>query len=218
MKTTQIVAISDTHGHESKLALPLGDILIHSGDFTACDSLQENIAFLKWFESQPHKHRVVIAGNHNFIPERDPALWASLVSEYAPSCHYLQDSGVELDGWKIWGSPITPYFYNWSFNRHRGPEIQAHWDKIPNNTEILISHGPPHGILDLVMDGSRQGCKDLKKTIENRLKSLQMHCYGHLHLEGAQSVVQDGVIYVNAACVDEEYKLRGEIQVTDLFK
>jgi Icc-related predicted phosphoesterase len=218
MKTARIVAVSDSHCQHTKLLLPEGDFLLHAGDFSHKGRTAECLDFLKWFDTQPHKHKVFIAGNHELGVEQNPDIFRAMVKEVAPSCHYLNEQSIELDGWKIFGSPWTPHFYNWAFNAHRGPEIQAHWDKIPNDTEILISHGPPHGVLDLVMDGSHQGCRDLKKTIENRLKNLQIHCYGHLHLEGAQSTVQDGVIYVNAACVDEEYKLRGEIQVIDLFK
>jgi len=217
---TKFVCISDTHNPYPDILLPDGDILLHSGDFSNYGSTKEVRHFLKWFESQRHKHKVFIAGNHDWKAEREPDEFKMLCKELAPSCHYLQDSGVELEGWKIWGSPVQPYFYNWAFNRHRGSDIQRHWDMIPDDTEILLTHGPAFEKLDKVMDGTNQGCLNLTQTIKNRLTKLQLHTFGHLHLEGCTSMVDNGVIYVNASVVDEEYINRPaeQIQVIELFK
>lgn len=213
----KIVCVSDSHGRHKEITLPNGDFLIHAGDFSrGKGSILETIDFLKWLESLPYKHRIAIAGNHDAITEDSPDLFASLFKEHAPSCHYLCDSGIELDGYKIWGSPVTPTFYNWWWNRNRGPEIMRHWQMIPEDTQILVTHGPPRGILDLVPDGSHQGCLDLKEVINKRLKNLKLHVFGHLHSDGNQQVTQNNVTYVNAAVVGEDYRLRGKIQVIEI--
>ncbi|WP_226987416.1 metallophosphoesterase family protein [Parachlamydia acanthamoebae] len=119
----------------------------------------------------------------------------------------MNDSGVEIHGIKIWGSPITPWFENWAFNRHRGDEIKAHWDLIPSDTEILITHGPCYGILDEVKI-SRQwtrhvGCEELEKNIH--ASQIKLHVFGHIH--GARNVkTHAGKIFVNAASLNDSYK------------
>lgn len=133
--------------------------------------------------------------------------------------HYLEDSGVELDGVKFWGSPVQPEFYDWSFNRQRGAQIAAHWALIPDDTQVLITHGPAYGHLDAVVrrDGLiPQGCEQLRKTIDHRLKNLQAHIFGHLHYQGGQRYEKDRVIYVNAALVDERYAMTRDPQVIEI--
>ena len=76
--------------------------------------------------------------------------------------HYLCDSGLEFEGLKIWGSPYTPTFGKWNFMRNRGDEIKKHWDLIPSDVDILVTHGPPYGIFDETIDGIHAGCEDLR--------------------------------------------------------
>jgi len=211
------VCISDTHNQHARLLVPPGDFLLHAGDFTNMGRIEEVIPFLKWFQKQPHKHRVFCAGNHDWMCQKNPDLFATLVKEHAPDCHYLYDQTIELDGWVLHGSPWSPFFLDWAFNAYRGGDIQHYWDKIPDSTQVLITHGPPHETLDMVEWEGREGCVNLKKTIRTRLKSLELSLFGHLHYEGCQTVVQDGVIYANGAVVNDDYKLRGQIQVVELF-
>ena len=151
----KIVAISDTHSkHYSLLDKDLitddleNTILIHAGDISTRGYRSQTIDFLNWFSKQPHKYKVFIAGNHDFDFEDN----ADTINEIIPEgVIYLNDSLVEIEGIKIWGSPITPYFYNWAFNRFRGDNIKTYWDKIPNDIDILITHGPPYMILDKVV-------------------------------------------------------------------
>ena len=217
---SSFVLISDTHSKHAQLVVPNGDFLLHSGDFSMMGRVPETISFLKWFESQPHKHKVFTAGNHDWIAQREPDLLNALIKEHSPSCHYLNEETIILDGHTIFGSPWNAYFYNWAFNAHRGEEIMAHWNKIPTECEILLTHGPCYGILDEVEKNggelSHVGDEDLVKTIKTRLKKLKLHLGGHLHLKGNQLFEQDGVIYVNGAVVGEDYKVRGEIQVVNL--
>ena len=144
----KIVAISDTHGLHQQVQLPKGDLLLHSGDVAKRGSKQEIVAFLNWFSQQDFQYKIFIAGNHDFYFEETPvATIADLIPE---NVIYLNDSGVTIEGIHIWGSPVQPRFFNWAFNRDRGADIDQHWQLIPENTDILLTHGPPQGIFCLL--------------------------------------------------------------------
>lgn len=203
MKIT-IDCISDTHNKHKKLELPGGDVLIHSGDMTGRGQSGEIIPFLNWFSHQDYAHLILIPGNHDFGFEKNPELYAASCKERR--IILLNESGYEFDGIKVWGSPITPWFHNWAFNRERGPEIREHWDLIPEDTEILVTHGPPHMILD---DANARGydnhvgCEDLSNRIAQT--KVKLHVFGHIH-EGAGIKYQDGRTYVNASSLDGMYQ------------
>lgn len=205
-KSLKIDCISDTHSQHKKIKLPGGDILIHSGDCCSQGELEDALEFLEWFKEQHYSHRILVAGNHDRIFELIPELMEEECKKR--NIILLNDSGCEIEGIKVWGSPVQPWFLDWAFNRQRGPDIQRHWNLIPKDTEILITHGPPYRILDEVMknDGSSEhvGCKDLYKTIiQTRVK---LHVFGHIH-EGGYTYV-DGCTYINASSVNEEYQLQ----------
>ena len=197
-----IVAISDTHGQHHNLTLPQGDVLIHAGDCTYRGTESEVKDFLDWFSSQDYQYKILIAGNHDFFFERaDPLKIKSVIPE---KVIYLNDSGISIEGLNFWGSPITPWFFDWAFNRHRGSEIKTHWDLIPENTDILITHGPVHGILDKTIYGKKVGCEALcDKITEIRPKA---HIFGHIHEAYGQLFRQD-TLFVNASILDVRYKL-----------
>ena len=200
----KLVVLSDTHGFHDHVRVPLGDILIHCGDCTN-DLGQASLRnFLIWFDRQPHKLKLFIAGNHDGAFENWPQQAREMVKDVADSCVYLEDSGYEYEGIKFWGSPVTPSFCNWFFNRDRGQKIKCHWDKIPQGTDVLITHGPPNGILDKSgFDNENAGCEDLLDAVQ-RIKP-QIHCFGHIHHSyGAKQV--DGTVFVNASICDEGYK------------
>ena len=115
---------------------------------------------------------------------------------------YLNDSGIEIEGTKFWGSPIQPWFHDWAFNRVRGEEIKRHWDLIPMDTDVLITHGPPFGLLDMCANGERVGCKDLLETIA-KIRP-RVHAFGHIHEKYGIARV-DKTIFVNACCLNESY-------------
>lgn len=197
----RITFISDTHGQHEALQLPPADMLVHAGDFTGKGQQAEVESFLEWLGAQPHTHKVFIAGNHDFLAERDPQLFQSLLP---PGVTYLNDSGLTLEGIRIWGSPIQPWFYDWAFNRRRGPDIARHWALIPDDTELLITHGPAWGILDQLRHGESVGCQDLLQRIQQ--VKPRIHVSGHIHeAYGAQQV--GGVHYINASVLDERYQL-----------
>lgn len=203
LKGIKIDCISDTHMRHDRLKLPGGDILIHGGDATSRGSEEEIREFLDWFQKQDYSHLVLIAGNHDWGFERNPSIWAKECE--TRNIHLLSDSGVELEGIKFWGSPVQPEFCNWAFNKQRGPEIDRHWQLIPNDTEILITHGPPHKIRDEAPRGGNVGCVDLfNKIIQTKIK---MHVFGHIH-EGAGHTYFMDRLFVNAASLDGRYNQR----------
>lgn len=198
----KIVFISDTHSYHRQLALPEGDIIIHAGDLTKQGAEAEVLDFLKWFEQVNFRHKIFIAGNHDFFFEKTSA--ATIEQLLPPSIIYLNDSGVTIEGIKIWGSPIQPWFFDWAFNRQRGADINRHWELIPTDTDILVTHGPPFGILDQTSRGEAVGCTDLLRKIKNT--QIKMHAFGHIHEAYGISLV-DGVQYINASVVNLRYQM-----------
>ena len=198
----KIVAISDTHGKHNELELPSGDILFHAGDVSKRGLRAEIEDFLEWFQLQDFKYKIFIAGNHDFFFER--ATEEEIQSIIPANVIYLNDSGVEIEGIHIWGSPITPWFFNWAFNRHRGKAINAHWQLIPENTDILITHGPPYGILDTTFKGQKVGCERLTERID--FLRPKMSIFGHIHEARGQYKNKD-THFINAAIVNLQYEV-----------
>ncbi len=118
----RIVAISDTHSrHNQFVDLPEGDILIHAGDATVQGKFDEVVEFNRWLGTLPYKHKIFVAGNHDFLFEKSPEMARALMS----NAYYLQDSFVVLEGLKIYGSPWQPRFHDWAFNLDRGERDRA---------------------------------------------------------------------------------------------
>lgn len=199
----KIIAISDTHGRHSQLKLPPGDTIIHAGDMSMNGSQQEIVGFIEWFSKQNFKHKILIAGNHDFYFERMPE---EEINKIIPAeIVYLNDSGVQINGIKFWGSPITPWFFNWAFNRHRGEAIKKHWDLIPGDTDVLITHGPAHKIVDKTTKGTYAGCEDLLQEI--KVVKPKVHICGHIH-EAYGKTEKDGTVFINASVLNEKYELK----------
>ncbi len=202
----RIVCLSDTHNHNEQITVPDGDILIHSGDATGRGSISEIAGFNRWFANLPHKHKIFIAGNHDWLFETNNNYAREMLDD---SIIYLQDSFAEIEGLKIYGSPWQPRFYDWAFNLMRGAELAEKWKLIPNDIDILITHGPPHGILDEVPRQffvENTGCEELRKRIEDIsfFGKLKLHVFGHIHC-GYGIKEEFGIKFVNAATCDEEY-------------
>jgi len=206
----RIVALSDTHGMHERLQVPDGDLLIFAGDCSSQGREYEVASFLHWFAALPHPHKVMIAGNHDFLFEQNPEKTLAMIP---PGIIYLNDSGVTIEGVKIWGSPYSPRFFDWAFNCDRGEDIAQHWRLIPDGTDVLITHGPPAGILDRTMDGDVAGCEDLLRHVE-RVRP-KVHVFGHIH-EGYGMVDKDGTCFVNACNADVRYRMRNLAVVLDL--
>jgi Icc-related predicted phosphoesterase len=198
----KIVCISDTHGFHNALTLPQGDMIIHAGDVTKRGEKSQVIDFLNWYTNLEYKYKIFIAGNHDFFFENAST---KEIKELIPSnIIYLNDSGVIIEGMKIWGSPVQPWFHDWAFNLKRGNEIQKHWEKIPDQLDILITHGPAHGILDLTNRNESVGCKDLLKKI--KVIKPKIHISGHIH-EGYGIVKKYGIDFINASVLNVNYLL-----------
>jgi Icc-related predicted phosphoesterase len=177
-------------------------VLLHAGDITYRGRKDEVEDFLKWFSAQPFRYKIFIAGNHDFFFQKANA--EALEKMIPKDVIYLNDSGIEIEGIKVWGSPITPFFFNWAFNRFRGATINKHWNLIPKDTDILITHGPVFGILDQVMNGNHVGCKDLLKKVQS-IKP-KVHICGHIHESNGKKKSND-TLFINACVLNESYEL-----------
>jgi Icc-related predicted phosphoesterase len=198
----KIVCISDTHlmHLEHDMNIPDGDILIHAGDATFIGKLHEVAQFNEWFSALPHKYKIFVAGNHDFLFERNQSVALQLLDS---SIIYLQDKMVEIEGLKIYGAPWQPRFYDWAFNLDRGASMLGKWQQIPDGIDILVTHGPPYGIGDKTPRGELVGCEDLLREITTRIKP-RVHVFGHIH-EGYGRYDVDGIIYLNSSLLDGVY-------------
>lgn len=208
----KIVLISDTHGFECPV--PDGDVLVHAGDLTMSGTVTQVSQASYWLNSLPHKHKIVIAGNHDWLFERNRVKAVSLLGD---KITYLQDSGIEIDGVKFWGSPVQPIFFNWAFNRGRGEDIRQHWDLIPRGTDVLITHGPPRGILDqasAAINTEHCGCDDLLTALN--WFGPKIHVFGHIHGGYGMQKVMGNITCYNASIVNEAYKPVNQPWVVEL--
>lgn len=198
----KFVTISDTHGQHTGLKLPAGDVLIHAGDSTMKGTRAEVLAFLSWMEQLDFKYKILIAGNHDFYFES--ATTEEIRQILPANIIYLNDSMVTINGINIWGSPITPWFFNWAFNRQRGEEIKKHWDLIPTATDILITHGPVFRTLDRTVKDQHVGCIDLFNTLQ--IIKPKVHICGHIH-EAYGTLEKYGIKFINASVLNVDYEL-----------
>jgi Icc-related predicted phosphoesterase len=208
----KITFISDSHNKHKQITedLPGGDLLIHAGDISSMGYKHEIQQFCKWFNSiENYTVKTFIAGNHDFGFQREPKMAKEVVNSYKEIV-YLQDSflgyGVDLENYvKIYGSPWQPEFHNWAFNLPKnGLELAQKWNDIPDDTDILVTHGPAFGYLDKIMGQyDNLGCELLTK----RIKTIKpkIHVCGHIH-SGRNIVFDDGTLYINASVLDEQYQ------------
>jgi len=208
----KIVMVSDTHNKLDEIEIPEGDILLHAGDSTMMGRPEELHKFNQDLGKIKNRftHGIVcIAGNHDWGFQRD----SIRAQSYITNATYLEDSFVIIEGKKIYGSPWTPFFFNWAFNLKRGKEIKEKWDLIPDDTDILITHGPPFGILDLVQNISpysnnqliSAGCEELLNRVV-RLTNMKLNVFGHLHMNYGSKMIGN-TNFVNAACLNDSYKV-----------
>ena len=217
----RIVCISDTH--TTRPVIPDGDLLICAGDLTFRGTIEEIAKEAKWLKairiSGGFKDAVVIGSNHDWLAERDPAMMRLLMEEAGWT--YLDHQPAVVQGLRFFGSGYTPAFFNWALNVPRGPKLAALWAQIPDDTQVLVTHGPPYGRLDWakrsdgdpdsqVFSGPRDrhltthvGCNDLRNRITG-LKDLRLHVFGHIHKSGVE-VGADGITYVNASVCNGQY-------------
>ena len=198
----KFIAISDTHGKHEQVNLPDGDVLIHAGDITWQGHEREVLDFLGWFANLSFRYKIFIAGNHDFYFERESS--EKVKAAIPGSVIYLEDSSIDIEGIRIWGSPVTPWFYDWAFNRHRGEEIRKHWEKISEHTDIVVTHGPAYGMLDQSSKGEHLGCKDLYERLAH--VKPRIHVCGHIH-EAYGTAEKADIKFINCSATDEKYRL-----------
>lgn len=198
----RIVVISDTHGLHNRIeGLPDGDVLVHAGDFMNSGYDPQDIwSFNRWLGEQPFESRIVIGGNHDRLFQNSPEQARALLT----NAIYLENSGASIGDASFWGSPYTPEFLNWAFMYPRGAAAREYWDQIPDGLDVLITHGPPFGVLDQIAPGGEHlGCEELLRAVEN--KKPKVHIFGHIH--GGAGTFDNGVTrFINAAYLNESYK------------
>lgn len=188
----RILHISDTHGAHRRLGnLPSADVVVHSGDFTMVGSKNEALDFLDWFCALPHRHKIFICGNH------DDCLYGANIDGLDRNVHYLCNSGVEIDDVKFYGVPMfmADCITEWQ-NRH--------YAAIPDDTDVLITHTPPYGMLDFD-DNINYGSEELLQRVI--AVSPRLHLFGHIHRQ--YGVTDNGFTqFSNGAIMNEDYMTR----------
>jgi Icc-related predicted phosphoesterase len=202
-----ILLLSDLHQkhHQIYKDLKPADTIIFAGDFmTDGYHIPEVFDFLDWYSTVGnYSNRILVVGNHDRVFENFPEKVKELLLKY-PNITYLENSSVTIDGIKFYGSPYQPWFYNWAFNKQRGPEIAVEWAKIPNDVDVLITHGPPYGYGDKVEGrGKNLGCEELIKKIEEIKPCLNI--FGHIH-SGSKRSSNEHTVFINASNLDEQYR------------
>lgn len=194
----KIVAISDIHGFHP--VLPEGDVLVVAGDITRRGLEYEYSLFSDYLDKQSFKHIIVIGGNHDeWIEESSNK---RIQDKFSSNVTYLNNSQVVIDNLVFYGSPITPVFGYWSFMQGKH-EIKKTWEKIPDNVNVLITHGPPKGILDNNLRLNPCGCPALLDRLQNI--NPKVHIFGHIH-EGYGSTKAGKTKFYNVAIMDVFYK------------
>lgn len=203
----KIVAFADTHGCHNNVEMPDGDILIFAGDMCSHGEIPEVANFANWFNDLPHKTKIIIAGNHDWAFQKQVSLCVGMFNAV-----YLEDRECTIGGIRIYGSPWTPSFQSWAFMKDRGHDIKAKWDLIPEDIDVLVTHGPPEGVLDNT-GHDYMGCRDLKNAVE-RTKPKH-HIFGHCH-EDYGSVVRFRTEFLNVSICNRNYNPCREPVVFDI--
>ncbi|WP_141617322.1 metallophosphatase domain-containing protein [Myxococcus sp. AB036A] len=175
----RIVAVSDTHLFHDELVMPPGDIFVHAGDMCRAGDLDELARASSWIRGLPYRHKVIVAGNHDWAFADSPGEARALLGE---DVVYLQDSEATVAGLRFWGSPWQPAYNDWAFNLPRGAALASKWAAIPEGLDVLITHGPPAGFGDRSSVGGRGGCVDLRERV--LAVRPRLHLFGHIHDDG----------------------------------
>jgi Icc-related predicted phosphoesterase len=229
---TRFVCFSDTHGKHRSIPeshIVEGDVLLHAGDFSNAGATQQVQDLAEWLAAYPAAHKVVIAGNHDESFDADYCKGACQRRHQSPAdveatralltgpsspCIYLENATAEVLGYQIYGSPHYGSMADcdWAFNL-APREVAPKWAEIPQDVDILMTHGPPRGIGDMTFFGKRAGCDHLLRAIRQR--SLKVHVAGHIH-EGYGSVEDDDVLFVNASTCTHKSRPTNKPVVFDL--
>jgi Icc-related predicted phosphoesterase len=218
---TRFVLISDTHKQHRKMEHPIpdGDVLIHAGDLTSDrDALRLGVLHdaNSWFKALSHRFSLVVfcPGNHDQNFEDTPQLATDILTAGIDNMIVLINKSTRFGRFNIHGIPQTPRHFDWAFNVDRGPLIRRYYDNIPEDTNVLITHGPPCGVMDSY-EGAHVGCEELKSYLQAREVVPELHVFGHIH--AGYGLIQTANSYVvNAAICDAANKPVNKPIVVDL--
>ncbi len=212
----RIGLLSDTHDRHRGLVIPAGlDWLIHCGDFTMNGRIPATMDFLTWFGEQEAPVKLSVPGNHDFCVQENPGMLVEAAWERG--IRMLLHEAAVVDGVRVFGSPWQPWFHDWAFNVRNDMDRKRLWSQIPEDTQILLTHSPPAGILDACSDGRRVGCVPMRERVQ-ALPQLALHAFGHIHESAGQEHIQmtSHVQFVNAASLDLSYRFLSGPIVIDL--
>lgn len=192
--------ISDTCGQHDSVLLPRGNMIIHAGNITKHGTKAEVMEFLQWFSALSYQHKIFIGGTQDHFLEQEPGAVRKLIP---PGVTYLEDSGAEVGGLKVWGSPFNSYNHGSAFSRSE-VALEEHWEKIPDDTDMVIGHAPAYGVLDENANGEHEGSKGLLRKLV-RVEPKYFVC-GHMH--GAHGhEFRYGIHFINASIINDDYKV-----------
>lgn len=223
----RIWGISDTHGCHGQLNIPIDiDMVIFAGDMSNYREKYKNYEecdnFLSWLEILDIKHKLVCAGNHDIAISHKMINW-----DKYPSIIYVEHDSIDIEGINIFMSPYTPSFgQGWVFNKDR-TKLDAYWQQIPENTDIVVTHGPPKGILDISenRNGEIEYCGD--KALLNHIDRVepQYHIFGHIHNykhhlnQGIRTITDlPSTTFMNVSCVEDGRWDKGPISHGQIFE
>ena len=210
----RVVAIADTHGMHRQLKIPRADILIHAGDISMMGELETLLDFNDWLGDLPCGYKIIIAGNHDRSLGQNWTLGLKMFTNGI----YLQNSGIVIEGLKIWGSPYTPAFQGMRegltfYHDRDGTGIKKIWAGMPRGLDILVTHGSPLGILDKVIRGGwddmfqSENCGDGMLAAKIIQKKPRYHIFGHIHEQHGKFISDYGTTFINASVVNERYDM-----------
>lgn len=208
----RLVIMSDTHMLHRRLVVPAGDIVVHCGDWSGDGAVSDYDDFFSWFAELPHAQKILVAGNHDELMQQFNRLMRRRIPS---SVTYLEDEGATVDGLRFWGSPWTPGIVPMAFTHGNRDDIDARWAKIPDDVDVLVTHGPPNDLCDSNYGGQHIGDPKLLARVEQVRPKL--HVFGHVH-ESNGKVQRGGTLFVNAAIGDdsERANLSSRIWFVDL--
>jgi Icc-related predicted phosphoesterase len=190
----RLTFISDTHLKHEQLVVPPSELLVHAGDFSRTGTRDETLRFLDWFARFPAE-KLLIGGNWDRFAEQEPEAMQAACAERG--IHWLVHQAATIAGLRVFGSPWTPRFRNMAWNAD-ATQLEQHWQAVPEGLDLLVTHGPPKGILDRMILGAHVGDPALRThTLRARPR---VHVFGHIHeAHGRQRLDGTGTLFLNVA-------------------